>query len=432
MSFIKIKQIKKLHGTIEVPGDKSISHRACIIGSIANGVTHVSNFLKAEDTLRTVKMFQDMGVDIKLRSNTLIIQGRGLNSLREPEDILAAGNSGTTARLILGILAGQNFTSTITGDDYLKKRPMLRVVEPLRKMGARIEGNEDGNFLPLTVRGAKLSPISYELNIASAQVKSAILLASLFADSETIVKERVISRDHTERMLKLFGANINKHSGVISVKGNPCLKGQSLIVPGDFSAAAFFIIAGILLKNSEIVIKNVGINPTRTGLYDVLKKIGANITIENYSGKYQEPRGDIVAEGGSELKGIEIGGSIIPKLIDEIPILAVASCLSNGRTIIKDAKELRVKESDRISSMVTELKKMGAKIEELPDGMIIDGVNNLSGAECNSHGDHRVAMALSIAGLIAEGETEIKDTDCVNTSFPEFLDCIEKLRKEEL
>lgn len=429
MSFIKIKQIKKLHGTIEVPGDKSISHRACIIGSIANGVTHVSNFLKAEDTLRTVKMFQDMGVDIKLRSNTLIIQGRGLNSLREPKDILDSGNSGTTARLMLGILAGQNFTSTITGDDYLKKRPMLRVVEPLRKMGARIEGNENGNFLPLTVRGAKLSPISYELNIASAQVKSAILLASLFADGETIVKERVISRDHTERMLKLFGANINKHSGVISVKGNPYLKGQSLTVPGDFSSAAFFIVAGILLKNAKIVIKNVGINPTRTGLYDILKKIGANITIENYSGKYQEPRGDIVAEGGSELKGIEIGDSIIPKLIDEIPVLAVAACLSNGRTIIKDAKELRVKESDRISSMVTELKKMGAKIEELPDGMIIDGVNNLSGAECNSHGDHRVAMALSIAGFIAEGETKVDDTDCINTSFPEFLDCIEKLTK---
>lgn len=429
MSFIKIKQIKKLHGTIEVPGDKSISHRACIIGSIANGVTHVSNFLKAEDTLRTVRMFQDMGVDIKLRSNTLIIQGRGLNSLREPKDILDSGNSGTTARLMLGILAGQNFTSTITGDDYLKKRPMLRVVEPLRKMGARIEGNENGNFLPLTVRGAKLSPISYELNIASAQVKSAILLASLFADGETIVKERVISRDHTERMLKLFGANINKHSGAISVKGNPYLKGQSLTVPGDFSSAAFFIVAGILLKNAKIVIKNVGINPTRTGLYDILKKIGANITIENYSGKYQEPRGDIVVEGGSELKGIEIGDSIIPKLIDEIPILAVAACLSNGRTIIKDAKELRVKESDRISSMVTELKKMGAKIEELPDGMIIDGVNNLSGAECNSHGDHRVAMALSIAGLIAEGETKVDDTDCINTSFPEFLDCIEKLTK---
>ena len=424
-SVIKIKTAKKLSGYIEVPGDKSISHRACILGSIADGKTLISNFLIAEDTLRTLKMFQMMGVKTKLEGNTLIIDGKGLNSLKKPYDILDAGNSGTTTRLMLGVLAGQQFTSSITGDKYLQKRPMLRVVEPIRKMGAKIEGENNGNFLPITITGNKLNPITYNLQIASAQVKSAILLAGLYTNGITTVTEPTQSRDHTENMLKLFGANINIEGLKYTVKGNPDLKAKSLTIPGDFSAAAFFIVAGIVVKNSEIAIKNVGVNPTRTGLLEVLKKMGADIRLENLRDENNEHVADIIIKE-SKLKGIEIKGDIIPKIIDEIPVLAVAGSLAYGKTIIRDAKELRVKESDRINSMVTELKKMNVNVEELPDGMIIQGPNLLQGTECDSHGDHRIAMGIAIAGLVANGETTIKDTDCINTSFPEFLKILKK------
>lgn len=428
MGILKIKPAKKLSGIIEVPGDKSISHRACILGSIANGKSYITNFLKAEDTFRTIKMLEIMGVKIKSEENTLIIDGKGLDSLKKPDKILDAGNSGTTARLMLGVLAGQKFASKITGDEYLKKRPMLRVVEPLRKMGAKIDGKDNGNFLPITITGNKLNSISYNLQIASAQVKSAILLAGLFIDGETIVTEPAKSRDHTERILKLFGAKLNINGLKYTINGNSNLNSVTLLVPGDFSSAAFFIVAGTLIKNSEILIKNVGVNPTRIGLIDVLKKMGANINIENYREESYEPIADIKVKAG-ELNGIEIGGCLIPKIIDEIPILAVAGSFAYGKTIIKDAKELRVKESDRISSMVTELRKMGVDITELPDGMVIQGSNKLKAAECDSYGDHRIAMAIAIAGLNADGETTVSDTACINTSFPEFMDILKKITK---
>jgi 3-phosphoshikimate 1-carboxyvinyltransferase len=425
---IKIKPAKSMSGVINIPGDKSISHRACIFGAIANGKTIIHNFLNAEDTLRTVGMFKQMGVKIKLNKDTLTIDGKGLDSLKKPETLLYAGNSGTTARLMLGILAGQKFSSTIDGDKYLRKRPMLRVVEPLRKMGANITGKDNGNYLPLEITGKRLKPINYRLKVASAQVKSAILLAGLYAKGKTIISEPAKSRDHTERMMDLFGAGLEVNGLQYSIKGNFALKAKKIMIPGDISSASFFIVAATLIKNSEILIKNVGVNQTRIGLIDVLKRMGADITIERYSDEYNDPIADVRVKY-SILKGMEIKGNVIPKIIDEIPILAVAGCFAYGTTIIRDAKELRVKESDRIKTMVTELKRMGANIKELPDGMVIIGQNNLNGAECKSYGDHRIAMSIAIAGLLAKGETTISDTDCINTSFPEFLKILKEIRK---
>ncbi|OGB86851.1 3-phosphoshikimate 1-carboxyvinyltransferase [candidate division WOR-1 bacterium RIFCSPLOWO2_02_FULL_46_20] len=418
MAKLIIKPIKQIKAEIQVPGDKSISHRAIMIGSLANGETVVNNFLMSEDCLATVKCLGQLGIDIQMANDKCqmsdgcrtIIRGKGLRGLRESKAVLDVGNSGTTIRLLSGILAGQSFTSTITGDKSIQKRPMMRIVKPLRSMGATIEGREEKDqiFAPLKISGGKLSPIKYELPIASAQVKSAILLAGLFAEGETRVIEKVQARDHTERMLAYFG-----------VKNGQEFQGKVVDVPGDLSSAAFFIVAALIAPNSELIIKNVGTNPTRTGIIEVLQRMGAKLEIVDEQVVSGEPRATILVTRSS-LRGTNISGEIIPRLIDEIPIIAVAATQAQGITEISGARELRVKESDRLAAISAELGKMGAKIKELDDGMIIEGPTGLKGAKVKSYGDHRVAMSLTIAGLIADGETTIDDTACIETSFPGF------------
>ena len=418
MAKLIIKPIKQIKAEIQVPGDKSISHRAIMIGSLANGETVVNNFLMSEDCLATVKCLGQLGIDIQMANDKCqmsdgcrtIIRGKGLRGLRESKAVLDVGNSGTTIRLLSGILAGQSFTSTITGDKSIQKRPMMRIVKPLRSMGATIEGREEKDqiFAPLKISGGKLSPIKYELPIASAQVKSAILLAGLFAEGETRVIEKVQARDHTERMLAHFG-----------VKNGQEFQGKVVDVPGDLSSAAFFIVAALIAPNSELIIKNVGTNPTRTGIIEVLQRMGAKLEIVDEQVVSGEPRATILVTRSS-LRGTNISGEIIPRLIDEIPIIAVAATQAQGITEISGARELRVKESDRLAAISAELGKMGAKIKELDDGMIIEGPTGLKGAKVKSYGDHRVAMSLTIAGLIADGETTIDDTACIETSFPGF------------
>lgn len=420
MSKLVIKPIKRIKTKIQVPGDKSISHRVIMIGALANGETVANNFLMSEDCLATVECFRKMGIEIQMTNDKcqmsngckIIIKGRGLKGLQAPKGTLNVGNSGTTIRLLSGILAGQSFTSKITGDKSIQKRPMMRVVKPLRSMGAKIEGREekDNVFAPLKICGGKLSAITYELPIASAQVKSAILLAGLFADGETRVIEKVLARDHTERMLAYFG-------------GREELTGKEISVPGDISSAAFFMVAGAIIPNAKLSMPNVGVNPTRTGIIDVLRKMGAKIEILDEKVVSGEPRATILVTHSS-LLGTNISGEIIPRIIDEIPIIAVVATQAEGITEICGARELRVKESDRIATISTELRKMGAKIKELDDGMIIEGPTKLKGAKVKSYGDHRVAMSLAIAGLIADGETTIGDTACIKTSFPGFEDLL--------
>ncbi len=414
-------------GEITPPGDKSISHRAIMIGSLAEGKTKVSGFLNGGDTLCTVDAFRKLGIDIKVSNTNVVIEGKGLHGLGEPNEIIDAGNSGTTTRLITGLLAAQNFNSEITGDKYLQKRPMARIVEPLTKMGADITGRDNNNLLPLKIRGRKLKGIKYEVPVASAQVKSCLILAGLFADGVTEIIEPQKTRDHTERMLAHFGANLDINGNNIKVQNPDQFQSSELIVPSDISSAAFFIVAALINPGSELLIRNVGLNPERTGVLDILKLMGANILIENERIDCGEPVGDIVAKY-SDLKGIEIKGKLIPKAIDELPIVSVAACFAEGKTVISEAKELRVKETDRIKAMVTELKKLGADIEELPDGMIVNGSEKLKGAKCSSWGDHRIAMSIAVAATRAKGETAIEDSGCVAISFPEFFDLLERLR----
>ena len=415
-----------IRGTIHVPGDKSISHRAVIFGSLAQGITEIQGFLLAEDCTRTIACFREMGIDINIEDQKVIIQGKGLEGLQEPGDVLDAGNSGTTARLLLGILAGNPFYSVITGDSSLRNRPMGRVVEPLDRMGARFLGRKGTGLLPLTIMGGKLKAIDYHSPVASAQVKSCVLLAGLYAGGVTSVTEPAMSRDHTERMLQHFKIPFNKQGLRVEIQGEHGFTGRSVKVPGDFSSAAFFITAAALMPGSDVTLLNIGVNPSRTGLLEVLAEMGANITLLNERVENMEPAADIRVQG-AELKGVTIGGSLIPRLIDEIPVLTVAAVLAQGKTEIRDALELRVKESDRISTMTGELGKMGAVIEALPDGMIIHGPQKLKGSGCMSHGDHRVAMALAVAGLSAQGNTHISDSQCVNISFPGFVDILNLL-----
>jgi 3-phosphoshikimate 1-carboxyvinyltransferase len=422
---ISVQRIKKLKGTIHVPGDKSISHRAIILGAIAEGKTKVKGFLRGEDCLNTMQIFRQLGVEIKDSGAEVIITGKGLNGLAKPASFLEAGNSGTTMRLVSGILAGQSFTSTITGDKSLSNRPMKRIIGPLREMGAVIEARED-NFAPLVINGGKLKGINYFSKVASAQVKSCLLLAGLYASGETTITEPVKSRDHTERMLKYFGLKIKEDGLTVGIKGQGKLKGRSVNIPGDISSAAFFMIGGILPGGSEIKIKNVGLNPTRTGVLNVLKDMGADITIENQGTEGEEPAGDIIVKPGS-LKGVDITGELMPFLIDEIPVLAVAATQAQGVTRISGARELRVKETDRIKAISSQLSLMGASIEEKEDGMIIYGPTALKGARVNSFGDHRMAMSLIIAGLMADGTTTVTDTECINTSFPGFMELVKKI-----
>lgn len=420
MSEIKIRQTKDIEGTVEMPGDKSISHRGIMLGAICEGKTHIHNFLIGDDTIITTDAFKAMGVKIAQTKDYVVINGVGLKGLKQPDEVLYLGNSGTSMRLMLGLLAGCPFEVTLTGDESLSQRPMDRVVEPLRAMGASIIGKDNANHAPLIISGGFLKSIDYVSKISSAQVKSAVLLAGLYAKGITSVTEPLRSRDHTERMLQYLGGDVEVNVLKVKVKGPMRLKGREILVPGDISSAAFFLVLGAISKNAKIKIQNVGLNPTRTGIIDVLKMMGAKIAITNVASSTWEPRGDISIVS-SQLKGVTIKGDVIPQAIDELPIIMVAASLAKGTTVIEGAGELRVKETDRIDSMVSGLKKMGADIQAKGDDIYINGVSSLRGAEVSSFGDHRTAMSMVVAGLVAGGETVVKDTECISKSFPEFM-----------
>ncbi|WP_409298085.1 3-phosphoshikimate 1-carboxyvinyltransferase [Peribacillus sp. SCS-26] len=418
-----------LNGEIHIPGDKSISHRAVMFGSIAKGKTVISNFLPGADCLSTISCFQKLGVEIDRDGENVIVQGNGFGGLKEPEEWLDTGNSGTTTRLMMGILAALPFHTVIAGDESIAKRPMSRVVNPLREMGAAIDGRNKGQYTPLAVRGGKLKGISYSLPVASAQVKSSILLAGLQADGETTIIEPAGTRDHTERMIRQFGGTVDVDGLSVTIRGPQELSGTEVRVPGDISSAAFFLAAGALAPGSRITLKNVGLNPSRTGIVDVLSQMGADIVIHMYDDSSFEPAGDIEIRT-SNLKGIEISGSLIPRLIDEIPIIALLATQAEGRTVIKDAAELKVKETDRIATVARELNQLGARIQPTEDGMIIEGGTKLRAAEADSHGDHRIGMMLSVASLISEGEMSIKDSGCIRVSYPEFYRHMDSIVKD--
>jgi 3-phosphoshikimate 1-carboxyvinyltransferase len=421
-----------LQGTLQIPGDKSISHRALMLGALATGETTIQGLLLGEDPRSTAACFVAMGAQISpLNTDLVKVTGIGLGKITEPVNILDAGNSGTTMRLMLGILAGHpDRFFTVTGDDSLRSRPMLRVVKPLIEMGAQIWGRNHNSLAPLAVQGQKIKPIHYRSPIASAQVKSAILLAGLMAEGRTTVTEPALSRDHSERMLRAFGANIevDRDTHSATVTGYPTLQGQQVIVPGDISSAAFWLVAAAIVPGSELYIENVGVNPTRTGILVALELMGADITRENEREVAGEPVADLRVRHG-KLTACEIGGDLIPQLIDEIPILAVAAIFATGTTIIRDAEELRVKESDRIEVMATELTKMGAKVTELPDGLEITGGGSLIGAELDSYTDHRIAMSLAIAAMMAKGKTTIHRAEAASISYPTFFDSLRSIVK---
>ena len=423
MKTLQINQAKGLKGEIRMPGDKSITHRAIMLGALARGETVVNNFLPSADCLATVDCFRKLGIEIRVtrNANVVSIMGKGLPGLAQPKGILDVGNSGTTIRLLSGILAGQKFEVKISGDESIEKRPMGRVAKPLRLMGASIEGKIRNNevYAPLKIIGGALCPIRYELPVPSAQVKSAVLLAGLFANGETTVAEKFPSRDHTERMLEHFGAAFRITHNELRVTGCSEFDAAEVDVPGDISSAAFFMVSALITPNSELTLLNVGLNPTRTGIIDVLHRMGASIEVPREIMLSEEPRADITVRS-SELRSIELSGEIIPRIIDEIPIIAVAATQAEGVTEIRGAKELRIKESDRIKTTAAELRKLGAEIEELEDGLRIPGPQKLKGALLQSYGDHRIAMSMAIAGLIAEGTTTIENTDCIETSFPGF------------
>ena len=419
-----------LRGKIKVPGDKSISHRALMLGSLAEGETKIRGLLLGEDPRSTAACFAAMGAGIsELNSELVTVRGIGLGNLREPIDVLNAGNSGTTLRLMLGVLASHpDRFFTLTGDSSLRSRPMSRVVNPLRQMGANIWGRENGARAPLAISGQNLKAIHYQSPVASAQVKSCIMLAGLMTDGETIITEPERSRDHSERMLAAFGAKVSVDidTNTVSIKGGAKLIGQEVTVPGDISSAAFWLVAASIVPNSDLIIENVGINPTRTGILEVLAEMGADITYENRREVTGEPVADLHVRSAS-LKACKIGGSVIPRLIDEIPILAIAATCAEGTTVIEDAEELRVKESDRIVAMVKELTKLGANITERPDGMEIVGGKALHGTELESYDDHRIAMSLAIAALVAKGKTSINRAESAAISYPSFIPTLQGL-----
>ena len=417
-----------LNGTIRVPGDKSISHRSVMFGAIAKGTTTVDGFLLGEDCLSTIDCFRKLGVEIEVDGTNVKVQSNGINDWEEPKEVLYTGNSGTTTRLMLGILSGTKLHTIMTGDASIGKRPMRRVVDPLRLMGAQIAGRLDGQYTPLAIQGTKLQAIDYTMPVASAQVKSAILLAGLQAEGTTVVREKEVSRDHTERMLKQFGANISVENGIVSLTGGQQLTGTHVSVPGDISSAAFFLVAGAIAQNSQITLENVGINETRDGILRVLKQMGAAVTVELEDEKAAEPTATITVQT-STLKGTTIEGGLIPTLIDEIPIIALLATQSEGTTIIKDAEELKVKETNRIDAVVNELKKLGASITATDDGMIIEGPTPLTGGAITTYGDHRIGMMGAVAALIADGEVSLDDADCIAVSYPTFFEHVEALTK---
>ena len=415
---MEIKKAKKLSGSLSIPGDKSISHRAVMFGSLAEGITRISNFLEGADCLSTISCFRKMGINIENTKGEILVHGKGLHGLSAPAETLDVGNSGTTTRLISGILAGQDFVSELTGDASIQKRPMKRIMTPLSQMGADIISLGGNGCAPLKISGKKLHAIHYNSPVASAQVKSCVLLAGMYSDGITCVTEPVLSRNHTEIMLNYFGADVTSEGTTAFIKPDPSLYGREILVPGDISSAAYFIAAGLLVPNSEILLKNVGINPTRDGILRVCKAMGADITLLNETTE-GEPTADLLIRS-SALHGTTVEGAIIPTLIDELPMIAVMAAFAEGTTVIRDAQELRVKESDRIQVMTENLRKMGADIQATEDGMIIHGGKPLHGAEIDSHLDHRVAMSFAVAGLLSEGTLSIKNGECVNISYPEF------------
>lgn len=428
MTSITIKPAASIKGEITVPGDKSISHRSIMLGAIAHGTTTVRGFLRGGDNLATMAAFRSMGVEISDDGETVVIHGKGLHGLSEPGDVIDCGNSGTTIRLITGLLAGQSFFSVVTGDQYLRKRPMKRVVEPLTRMGARILGRNQASLAPLAISGGALHAIGYESPVSSAQVKSAIMLAGLYADGETSIHEPSLSRDHSERMFRLFGASLEIFSNGVTVRGGSELQGQEIAVPGDISSAAFFMVAALITPGSELLIRNVGVNPTRTGAIDILRSMGGSIELLEQREVSGEPVADILVRS-SRLTGCAIAGSVVPRAIDEFPAICVAAACAEGVTTISDARELRVKETDRISAMATNLRSLGVTVTESEDGMTITGVERLSGGSVDSFGDHRIAMALSVAALVSAQAVIVSDTGCVATSFPTFFPLLERVAR---
>ncbi|MBI5211995.1 MAG: 3-phosphoshikimate 1-carboxyvinyltransferase [Nitrospirae bacterium] len=448
MERAELTKAGSLKGEITPPPDKSISHRAVMFASIAEGKSIVRNFLRAEDPISTMNAFRMLGIEIEEKippippllkggeggfGGELIIHGKGLHGLKEPFDVINCGNSGTTVRLISGILSGNPFFSVLTGDDSLKQRPMARVINPLKEMGADISARNGDKYLPMAIKGRRLKATDYKMPVASAQVKSCLILAGLYADGTTTIIELQKSRDHTERMLKSMGANIEIDGLILRVKGQGSrvkeLSPIDVTVPADFSSAAFFVAAALIIPNSEILIKNAGINPTRTGLLDVLKKMGADIEIENIRDVSGEPVADIHCKTTSNLKAVKIGGDTMPSLIDEFPILCVLATQAEGVTEIRGAEELRVKESDRIKAMAAELKKLGVELEEYPDGISIKGKTSLKGNVVESYHDHRIAMSLAIAALAAQGATTINNPSCVDISFPGFYEELKRITR---
>ena len=423
-----IQPASHLKGTLSIPGDKSISHRSIMFGSIAKGTTKIHNFLMGDDCLSTIECFRKLGIDIEMHNDHILVHGKGLHGLKPASEILDCGNSGTTTRLISGILAGQPFTSTLTGDASIQKRPMKRIIEPLRQMHAAIEGKDD-NFCPLTISPSTLEGICYTSPVASAQVKSCVLLAGLYANTPTTVCEPALSRDHTERMLSAFGAIIERKDKCVTIYPNPELEAMEVIVPGDISSAAFFMVAGLIVPNSKLILQNVGINPTRRGILDALLAMGGRITCFNERELCGEPVCDMIIES-SDLHGITIEGDIIPTMIDEIPAFAVAALFADGTTTIKDAKKLRVKESNRIDTMCHELGKMGAVIRPLEDGMIIEGNAMIHGATLESYDDHRIAMSLAVASLKAATPSQILNSECIRISYPHFFEHLKTVSTE--
>lgn len=425
---MKFTKSTPLRGEITIPGDKSISHRSVMLGSIAKGTTEIIHFLQGADCLSTISCFRKMGIEIENRGDTVTVYGKGLHGLKKPDSILDCGNSGTTTRLISGILSAQDFDITLTGDESIQKRPMKRITEPLSMMGADIKSIHGNDCAPLSITGKKLHGIHYTSKVASAQIKSAILLAGLYADGETKVTEPYVSRNHSEIMLKYFGADVKTEETTASILPAKELYGNKITVPGDISSAAFFLGAGLMIPGSEILIKNVGINPTRNGILRVCENMGAHITLIGENTDSGEPTADLLVKY-SRLHGTIIEGAIIPTLIDELPMIAAMACLAEGETVIKDAAELKVKESNRIEVMVRSLSAMGADVTETEDGMIIRGGKPLHGALIDSRLDHRIAMTFAVAGLCADGETEVSGAECVNISYPEFYQDLKGLMK---
>lgn len=425
MAGIYVKPVAGTHGEITVPGDKSISHRAALFGGMAKGETRISNYLLGQDCLSTLACLDKLGVNWHREEKEICIQGKGMETWREPEEILDVGNSGTTIRLMLGVVSGCPFAVTFNGDRSIRRRPMRRVTAPLREMGAVILGRQGGEFAPLTIRGGELTGQDFKIPVASAQVKSALLLAGLNAQGQTSVTEPTRSRDHTERMLRAFGVDVYQDGNKASLTGGGKLTGQTVSVPGDISSAAFFLVLGSLVKKGELILPQVGVNPTRTGIIDVLRKMGADIEVKDEKIVCGEPRATLIVRPAA-LKGMEVGGDEIPRLIDEIPVLALAACLAEGETLIRDAAELRVKESDRLHAVAAGLNALGAQVTELPDGLRIRGQQNLKGGRGESLGDHRLAMTWVIAGLLSAEGVSVNGIEAAEVSYPAFMADIQK------